>query len=310
MALLPNINVGSAPNDGTGSNLRDAFTIVNENFQLIEAFFPNSSVANLVANITSTGTSVFNIANVDVLNVNTISSFTVTDATISNNLTVNGSGTFGNLTVDGTLTGNIVSIGTSTFNIASYSGDATFDTNVFIANILTVDNIDANTGTIDIVTNETLDSNVITANSLLINTSIISSAAENVFNSLTGYTIVNNKFYSNGTFYTNAVTISTDVNLATDAYTRAQTIIANLTAGNLTVTLPNSSVSFSNGLTYTFICYDEGSLANRTLTVNVQPGAGNIWTSANTQATFVNISAELGTNSINLKNNLIYWFKF
>jgi hypothetical protein len=55
MALLPNINVGSSPNDGTGSSLRDAFTIVNENFQLIEAFFPNSDVANLTANITSTG---------------------------------------------------------------------------------------------------------------------------------------------------------------------------------------------------------------------------------------------------------------
>jgi len=61
MALLPNINIGSSPNDGTGSSLRDAFTIVNENFQLIEAFFPNSDVANLTANITSTGTSTFNI---------------------------------------------------------------------------------------------------------------------------------------------------------------------------------------------------------------------------------------------------------
>ena len=63
MALLPNINIGSSPNDGTGSSLRDAFTIVNENFQLIEAFFPNSDVADLTANITSTGTSTFNILN-------------------------------------------------------------------------------------------------------------------------------------------------------------------------------------------------------------------------------------------------------
>ena len=63
MALLPNISVGSSPNDGTGSSLRDAFTIVNDNFQLIEAFFPNSDVANLTANITSTGISTFNTLN-------------------------------------------------------------------------------------------------------------------------------------------------------------------------------------------------------------------------------------------------------
>lgn len=67
MALLPNINVGSAPNDGTGSSLRDAFTIVNENFQFIEAFFPNSAVANLSANLTSTGTSTFNYVNANVV---------------------------------------------------------------------------------------------------------------------------------------------------------------------------------------------------------------------------------------------------
>ena len=63
MALLPNINIGSSPNDGTGDSLRTAFTIVNENFQLIEAFFPNSEVANLSANISSTGTSTFNVLN-------------------------------------------------------------------------------------------------------------------------------------------------------------------------------------------------------------------------------------------------------
>jgi len=63
MALLPNINVGSAPNDGTGDTIRNAFIKVNENFQFIETFFPNTDVANLTANITSTGTSTFNIVN-------------------------------------------------------------------------------------------------------------------------------------------------------------------------------------------------------------------------------------------------------
>lgn len=63
MPLLPNINVGSAPNDGTGDSIRNAFIKVNENFQFIESFFPNTDVANLTANITSTGTSTFNIIN-------------------------------------------------------------------------------------------------------------------------------------------------------------------------------------------------------------------------------------------------------
>lgn len=72
MALLPNINVGTSPNDGTGDSIRDAFTIVNENFQLIEAFFPNSDVANLTANITSTGISTFEQLDANVINVQTL----------------------------------------------------------------------------------------------------------------------------------------------------------------------------------------------------------------------------------------------
>jgi hypothetical protein len=60
MPLLANINVGSAPNDGTGDSIRDSFITVNENFQFVEAFFPNTDVISLTANITSTGNSAFN----------------------------------------------------------------------------------------------------------------------------------------------------------------------------------------------------------------------------------------------------------
>lgn len=60
MPLLANINVGSAPNDGTGDSIRDSFIIVNENFQFVESFFPNTSQIDLTANITSTGNSAFN----------------------------------------------------------------------------------------------------------------------------------------------------------------------------------------------------------------------------------------------------------
>jgi len=119
MALLPNINVGSSPNDGTGSSLRDAFTIVNENFQLIEAFFPNSDVANLTANITSTGISTFNtlngatIGNVDAAIVGaTVSAATIgnSGATLTGTIStaaqtnITSLGTLSALTVSGTLT--------------------------------------------------------------------------------------------------------------------------------------------------------------------------------------------------------------
>ena len=60
MPLLANINVGSSPNDGTGDSIRDSFIIVNENFQFVESFFPNTDVISLTANITSTGNSAFN----------------------------------------------------------------------------------------------------------------------------------------------------------------------------------------------------------------------------------------------------------
>lgn len=330
MALLPNINVGTSPNDGTGDSLRDAFTIVNENFQLIEAFFPNSSVANLVANIESTGTSVFNIANVDVLNVNTISSYTTTNITATNitttdftatNITVTDTGTFdtitansitGSFTIGGNLDVNVTSTGNSSFNVTSYSGNATFDTNVSIGSLLTVDTIDANTANIDTITNETLNSNTITVNSASINGNVVASGSGIFLGGTSGITAVNNPFRANSLFFTNVSTISTDANLdlSLSDYNRVQTVVANLTAGNLTVTLPNASGNLRNGLTYTFICYDEGGLANRTLTVNVQPGAGNIWTSANTQATFVNLSAELNTNSLQMKTNEIFWFTY
>ena len=337
MALLPNINVGSSPNDGTGSSLRDAFIIVNENFQLIEAFFPNSSVANLVANIESTGTSVFNIANANVLNVNTVSSFTTTDITISNNLSVTNTGTFStidvdtlnantisNLTISGNITANITSTANSSFNITSHSGAATFDDTVFIGTTLTVDTIDANVGDI-----AAFDSNLVNANNIIVaDTATINNLNANI-TSITGdlntsnisvqgsfnqfgvdsIVIFGGNIKANAKFSTNTFTITSDANLEID-HTRAQTIIANLTAGNITVTLPNADVQYNDGLYYTFICYDEGGNSNRTLTVNVQPGAANIWTSANTQNTFINVSAELGTNSVEMKTNEVYWFTF
>jgi len=91
MPLLPNINVGTAPNDGTGDTIRNAFIKVNENFQFIESFFPNTDVANLTPNITSTGTSTFNVLNAATIGntgaavvASTVNSAAVNSATIGN----------------------------------------------------------------------------------------------------------------------------------------------------------------------------------------------------------------------------------
>ena len=115
MPLLANINVGSSPNDGTGDSIRDSFIIVNENFQFVESFFPNTSVISLTANITSTGNSAFNNL--------TITGTTTSSGNISANyLSGNGSQltsvaavTSGTATfVTGNAQANITSVGTLT----------------------------------------------------------------------------------------------------------------------------------------------------------------------------------------------------
>jgi len=121
MATLSNVNTGSSPNDGTGDDLRTAFTTINSNFQAITGIFPNLDVADLAANITSTGTSTFNVLNGATIGnaAAAIVGGTVSAATIGNS----GASLVGtistaaqtNITSLGTLSGLTVS-GTSTFN--------------------------------------------------------------------------------------------------------------------------------------------------------------------------------------------------
>ena len=115
MPLLANINVGSSPNDGTGDSIRDSFIIVNENFQFVESFFPNTSVISLTANITSTGNSAFN--NITITGTTT-SSGNISANYLSGNgsqltsvaATTSGTATF----VTGNAQANITSVGTLT----------------------------------------------------------------------------------------------------------------------------------------------------------------------------------------------------
>lgn len=64
MTLLANINIGSAPNDGTGDSLRESFIKCNDNFQILDTLATEFQSGNLNTNISSTGTSNFNTVNI------------------------------------------------------------------------------------------------------------------------------------------------------------------------------------------------------------------------------------------------------
>jgi hypothetical protein len=113
MPLLANINVGSVPNDGTGDSIRESFIIVNENFQYIEQFFPNTALVNLNANITSTGTSTFNIVNVSGVLTST-SNISTSGFYLGNGSQLTGVSASTAQFVTGNAQSNITSVGTLT----------------------------------------------------------------------------------------------------------------------------------------------------------------------------------------------------
>ena len=248
MALLPNINVGTSPNDGTGDSLRAAFTIVNENFQFIEAFFPNSSVSNLVANITSTGTSVFNIANVATLNAATIGN---TGTTITGTLLTNAQP---NITTVGNIT-NLIVVGTLTAQ-----GTITSQSDI------------SSTGNVD------LSGNVTTGN-IIINGS---------------------RSYEVKTTSGNLYTVASDDTV----------ILANVSGNvNVAITLPNADISSGRELLIRY--YDPSFLAvNTVVAVQVETGAGNIFTTHNTAFSSFNIDpVASSSDSAQLISNGTYWLR-
>lgn len=145
MAIFSNVNVGTAPNDGTGDSLRTSFTKINENFQDILSIWPNVSENEIFANITSRGISYFNLVEAETLSGNTFTSESGNiNVTVSN---VNISG--GNLTVSSTITstgaitaptfnGNIsgtTGTYTGTVTAPTFSGNISGTTATFTGNI-------------------------------------------------------------------------------------------------------------------------------------------------------------------------------
>lgn len=286
MPLLANINVGTSPNDGTGDSIRDSFIIVNENFQYIEQFFPNTSTANLTANITSTGTSFFTTVNISGV-ISSTSNITTSGYYLGNgsqltgvaastaqyvtanaqanitsvgtlsSLTVSGNISAGNVSatgISGTITSpaqtNITSIGA--LSSLSVTGNATVSGNVVTSDLFFVGNvgrpkITANAAIIDKVGLIIYETSILTtANITFANINF-----SNTFPLTYGYRIAN----ANVTFNYGNITTGSNFTLHLKN-TNGSTIYA-LLPNNINNKGSNTvPVSANTVATFTFMCYD------------------------------------------------------
>lgn len=270
MPLLANINVGSAPNDGTGDSIRDSFITVNENFQFIESFFPNTSVIALTANITSTGNSAFNNL--------TITGTTTSAGNISANyLFGNGSqltsvvaGTAiyvtgnaqANITSVGTLTGLLVSGGITSATVAAATIGNTGAALVGTLSTAAQTNI-TSVGTLtSLVTGDITGSSPIAiSNVLVISKSVTNEIGANTTSSNIRFTTNRSQF--------NAFNVNANVTFLYPSPISAgisKTVhVKNISGATQYVILPNSNnnkggntIPVSNGTvaTFTFMPYD------------------------------------------------------
>jgi hypothetical protein len=164
------VNIGAAPNDGTGDPLRTAFTKLNDNFiHVTDTIWPNIQITRLTADVTSTYISTFNLLESDQIeasfignantsfvgntfSVNTFSINSFTSNVVTANLLTGELGTLGanaafvtNLNATGTATANILVINNSitassvnASNIGNVSAGRGFFTNVTSTNIADV----------------------------------------------------------------------------------------------------------------------------------------------------------------------------
>jgi hypothetical protein len=275
MPLLANINVGSSPNDGTGDSIRDSFIIVNENFQFVESFFPNTSVIGLTANITSTGNSAFNNL--------TITGTTTSAGNISANYlfgngsqltsVVAGTATF----VTGNSQANITSVGTLTG--LAVSGGITAAT--IFANTI------GNTGTALVGNISTAAQPNITSVGTL---SSLTVAGEGVFGNLTGSSI-NTSILSNIFVISQAVTNEFTTNSTTPRNIRFATNRSNFNAFNV-----NANVTF---------LYASPITSGISKTVHVKNTSG-----ATQYIILPNSNNNKGANTIPVSNGTVATFTF
>ena len=59
MSLFSTVDIGSAPNDGSGDPLREAFDILNQNFALLNQLFSSNGSGYILSNITLTNVEIY-----------------------------------------------------------------------------------------------------------------------------------------------------------------------------------------------------------------------------------------------------------
>jgi len=292
MPLLANINVGSAPNDGTGNSIRDSFIIVNENFQFVESFFPNTSVISLTANITSTGNSAFNNLTItgtttsagnisanylsgngsQLTSVAATTSGTATFVTGNAQANITSVGTLTSLNLTGNLTGSNVSAGIIGNTGSSIVGTLATPAQTNITSVGTLSSLTVS-GNVNFgnLTGSVLNSSVIS------NVFVITQAVSNEFTTnITGTSNV--RFTTNRSNF-NAFNINANVTFLYPAPITsgiAKTVhVKNISGATRYIILPNTNnnkgsntIPVSNGTvaTFTFIPYDT-SEANVTATI-------------------------------------------
>jgi len=281
MPLLANINVGSAPNDGTGNSIRDSFIIVNENFQFVESFFPNTSVIGLTANITSTGNSAFNNLTItgtttstgnisanylfgngsQLTSVAATTSGTATFVTGNAQANITSVGTLTSLNLTGNLTGSNISAGIIGNTSSSLVGTLVTTAQTNITSVGTLSTLAVSgEGVFGNLTGSSLNSFVIS------NVFVIVQAVTNLFT--TNRTTSNVRFATNVSQFA-AFNVNANVTFLYPAPITSgitKTVhVKNISGATQYVILPNSNnnkgantVPVSNGTvaTFTFVPYD------------------------------------------------------
>lgn len=101
-STFSNVNVGAAPNDGTGDPLRTSFTKINENFQYItDTIWPNIQISSLSTDVVSTYISQFNLIQAQTVQSGITYSNVTANLVVANAIvqtTSNISGAIGNVT--------------------------------------------------------------------------------------------------------------------------------------------------------------------------------------------------------------------
>jgi hypothetical protein len=282
MPLLANINVGSAPNDGTGDSIRDSFITVNENFQFIESFFPNTDVIALNANITSTGNSAFNNITItgtttstgnisanyfigngsQLTSVSAVIAGTATYVTGNAQANITSVGTLTGLTLTGNLTGSNVSAGIIGNAGSALVGTLSTATQPNITSVGALSSLTvAGNATVGNLSGATLNSLIIS------NVLVIAQAVTNEFTINVGITS-NIRFAPNRPNF-NAFDVNANVTFLYPSPITAGIVktvhVKNISGATQYVILPNSNnnkgsntipVTNSTVATFTFVPYD------------------------------------------------------